>query len=768
MVELMALMNPALTRIVCTFDSAQQRPVFPIADSRSRLNDSTASMLSGLSNNYATEMRRISIENADLFGLPAPAPAPGYAPTHGYLYLVSKAPEGVPVFVASPRYAEVLNRGGTPTVTFADCQGGTYEGDIAIDTGGLTAGVRDSSIWPVLTRGKNNIFIVISPSLQNGRLLTEASFGNSRILAAIFAVAAQEQTALITRGSDVNGLIAAAVQDHLALSVSPGARAALGLPGARPMIAGTGFRPTPAEFHERWNPPDFAANSLVTYASARARLRNPGVSHPVRSSLGIRRPDLGFEPEMDRHDRIKHALRRHAAVTNDMALTADPPVDEVPPPLQLEVQADPKDLGIPVLPDAQSREVVAPGIALTTQQIVEGSAESALKHSRNDAATTRISEKKRIRLGVFDRPLFTTDRSRLRQLKRGIMKFFRMPHRDGQLVWPIFEAALRTHLDSWTSGKTLVDVVRSVEDSDDEWSDHFTRLFLKSQTVKKLGSRFGKAKAGQIVSTFPKQRVFEDAVWAKYVELRYAETMRPTTYIHNQPLTRMFSWYQRFWKRGANTATDYVAWDSSCDHVFAHFDSWLLRRAGVPVEYVNSYLDRKFNTRSYLGPMLPMQHSGDRWTYLFNTYRNAALTGAAFNCPEGTPAAFSGDDMILNGQWDFNDDFHPNQWLMEPKLERGERLEFCGFTFGDANPFVASAVLLHRGQIGLQSGRADASFWDSFDLAARYGSRNPLDGTLAAAVAISSEARRYFNLPPSKFPSPPAFDRPGLWRCRVA
>jgi hypothetical protein len=747
-IPLVILCNPGLKRVVCSFDSAQGRPPFPIADAITRSDISTVEWLSNISTNYATDQRRLSLENSDLFGLPMPLPAPGYGVTHGAVYVVSKAPPGVPYFAASPRFTETKNRGGQPAIAFTDAQGMSFDGDIAIDIGGLTDAMTDNIIWPVLGRGRNNIFLVVSPSLPAPRLLTEPSYGCSRILSAILAVSARSQTALITTAADPDRIIARAVHSHLARSLSPAATLQLGLAPPAPTVAGIG--PPRSAQHDAtllahssaWTAP------IHTVATARSIERPMPVPTPS-SNFGIQ-PVVRMERETHRHAQVRHLLRHDFPVTNDMDLNHLPPTDVIPPPIDPVVPPDPADLHFD-LPSAQSRELSVPSEATTSFQIIEGSSETVLKHSRKDVATVRASEMKRLRIGHQHDNLTGRDRVRLKQLCNGFKRFF--PGGGQAFNSALFDMALRETLRSWAGGKTVREIQRSMAESPVDWDPHFTRLFLKAQTVKKLGVARGPAKPGQIIATFPKSRLFQDAIWARYMEIHLERAKRPSVYIHNKPATVMRQWYAKYWNQGACTASDYTAWDSGCDHVFAHFDAWLLRRYGIPPQYVDGYMDRKFNLRCYLGPLLPMQFSGDRWTYLFNTMRNAALTGATFDVRDDTPAGFSGDDMILCGEYTFRKGFRARDWLMHPKIERGDHLDFCGFSFGWSTPFVSSQVLLHRATAALQAGRSDASYWDSFDLAARFADPDGPTSALASSLAISATARRLFRLPPSKFPN---------------
>jgi hypothetical protein len=286
---------------------------------------------------------------------------------------------------------------------------------------------------------------------------------------------------------------------------------------------------------------------------------------------------------------------------------------------------------------------------------------------------------------------------------------------------------------------------------DVDWDDHFTRLTSKSQWVKKLPARGGNAKAPQTVATFPKNRIFEDAMVATYIDPILESWRRPTTYLHNRPLAALREHGEKYWVGGDSSANDYTAWDSGCDEVFALFDCWLLEMAGVPDSFIAGYLHRKLNTRCYLGHLLPMQHSGDRFTWLFNTTRNAALTGASVGCDAATPCAFSGDDSIILGVHPPERSFRPRAWLMTPKPEVGPALEFCGFTFSRGAPVISPAVLHYRAQLSLRRGVNDPSSWRSLAQAVPFSTSSAaLDST--AALIDYAQHIFDFRIPDSDLP----------------
>jgi hypothetical protein len=367
-----------------------------------------------------------------------------------------------------------------------------------------------------------------------------------------------------------------------------------------------------------------------------------------------------------------------------------------------------------------------------------------------------MSERKRIRVGVSPTTLSQSDRERLRQLKRGFATFFDVPAWNGQ-GWDSAAAdrAVREAYAPWVSKRSKRGIRRAVDKNPIDAPLNFAHLFLKSQYVKKEGSRYAPAKAGQTISEFNLVRQFRDAPYALYLErmaLRYA---RPSTYLHCRASpTDMDRWYVRHWSPGLMTANDYTAWDSGCDHVFLAFDCWVMALSGIPEPYIAKYREEKLTAASYLGPHQVRQESGDRWTWLLNSLRNAALTGASLQCPPGTPAAFSGDDSVVLGSWPRGRAFNPSSWLMQPKLEVGHSLEFCGYTFGARHVALSATVVLHRSQYGLALGRSDPDYWRSIaDAICEAGVTEPDWSPFLAAARSNLVAASIKYL----FPSPLAF-----------
>jgi len=695
---------PGLTDIYLTFDVTQGRTAFPKSDALSREYLSTAEWLAPLSTHYATEQWRLSGDNAALFGLPVPATRPGVLPMRGNVCFTSNVAPDIPLLVVSPRFATSQNEGGQRCMTFRECQGFTIEGDVTIDLGGLSATATDNAWWTALTRARGNICLFMGP-LSQGPGINQPLYGRANIASALVAVTAQSACAVLDVTKDPLQIIARSVQAHIARSISPAAAARLGLPAASPVVGRSVDATSRYDWLER---PRDSLGDFWTARSQRA-LNGPRYTGPAafdRYSAKLINTEVADAP---------HMLRHFAAIPNDAVLHVPATDYKLPAHPKLTLAPDPA-LNFDHFVDAESREITAPNTNQTWQHVHDGP-NAVLSHKRSDKMTAKISEAKRIHVGVDHAQLSTAECQRLRQLKKGFAKFFNVADWNEQ-AWDgqLFEQSTREAYASWVSKRSKKGIARSVAKNPLDAPCNMAHLFLKSQTVQKPTTRFSPARAGQTVTELSLTRQFRDAPFAKYVENMALRFCYDSTYLHCRASPAdMNKWYERHWRQGIMTANDYTAWDSGCDRVFAAFDCWVLRLCGVPEEYIELYLFEKVNTFSHLGPHMCRQESGDRWTWLFNTLRNAALTGASLDMPAKTPAAFSGDDSVVLGEWRKPRGFASRMWAMVPKLEKGLRLLFCGYAFGGTSVALDDATVLHRAQNGLALGRNDPDFWRSVE-----------------------------------------------------
>jgi len=718
--------NPGLTDVVVTFDATQGRTAFPHADSLVRSDQSTAEWLSALSSHYATESWRLSNSNATLFGLPLPAsPRPGSL--NGILAVVSNVIQDIPLLVVSPRFATSQADSGQRCMTFRECQGFTIDGDVTLDLGGLSATSNDNSWWTALTRARGNIMLYLGPMTQ-GKGINEAFYGRSNIASALLAVVAQQQCSVLTANVDPMRLVARAVQAHMARSLSPAACLSVGLPRASPLVGAN----VSASIRQDWldSPRDSALGDYWTARSHRATLKG------YKSAPG---------PAFSRHSHapanlatdVRDSLKHFVSLPNDSVLHTQSTGYVMPDAPVLTLQPDPA-LFHSGMRDPDFREVVR-GTNSTMQHVHDGPHE-ILHHTRADRLTASISEQKRINVGVDWGHLSLGEARRLKQLKRGFGKFFNVSAWNEQSWSPnLFEHCSTEAYSPWVGKRTKAQIARSLAKNPLDSACNFAHLFLKSQFVKKEEARYADAKAGQTVSEFNLVRQFRDAPYAYYLEHMAMKYKKDGTYLHLRASpTDMNNWYKAHWRKGEMTANDYTAWDSGCDRVFLAFDCWLMEMSGLPGEYIALWRAERLTTHSYLGPHKVRQESGDRYTFIFNSLRNAAITGASLRCPPGTSAAFAGDDSVVLGTWLRANGFVPDAWAMTPKLEFGKNLLFCGYAFGGTNISLSPTVVMHRSQYGMALGRNDPDYWRSIADAVKEASVTAPDYSTELSSAVSN------------------------------
>jgi hypothetical protein len=756
-IPLLAAIHPGLERIICTFDSAQTKAVFPYANAMSRQVEPTVSWLSAKSTHYASVSRRLSVENATLFGLPPPRAAEGYAPTHGQIYTVTQPPDGIPFFVASPRYATVRNKGGTFCMEFELLQGMSFDGDIAIDCGGLTSSMTDSIMWTAITRTRGSIYLVLPKDVTNKDYLTEASYGTSMIISAILAVGSKENSPVISPRVDHDNLVARAVQAHLERALSRNASAGLGLAAPQPVVAGDGrynvipLGSTYAEIPVKTVLPDQVLSQnlhreLHNLRVKRERGRRPrGVRRKATAHGATEVHTYDYEPDSKRRAAFHDRLKPYFPVANDTVLTKSSDPMDVPPLPTINAAVDPTLYDFTTAA-AERREVYSSAARLYTRQIDPNGSGIGLSHSRRDTATESISFDRRIHPQLAKPDLTPLQRKQYDALRRGFLKF--IPLKQKRFNRYLFIECEREAIKSWAGGRTITELNRAMDNAQPDWHINHVDAFLKGQYVKKQPKWFKDAQPGQVILQGSPHGVFTDMVWASYIERSIFSIVPDHVYLHagRTPMDQI-AWYNKHWDRSKPiTACDYTAWDTGRGLPFLYFDLWIMNQLGVKQSYRDEYARRKLESKCFRGPLPVMQFSGDRYTWLFNTLSNVALTGASQNCDSSTPAAFSGDDMILNGDFDFTVDAHLN-WPMEPKLEKADYGEFCGMTFGRDDCHLSPKILLYRGMIALGRGERSADFWRSYIHAWRFvHATDEADDYAVAALGLYFTALNLFSL----------------------
>jgi len=663
--------NPSLRMIVLTGDPAQTQTSFPEQTALSRTlkpiggDLMSRPLLKENPPNYATVSWRLPQPVAELFGFHS---APGVR-LDGHVTVVSKPPPDIPLLVTSPRFAETKTHGGTPAYVIATSQGLEFDGDYCVDLGGMTDAITDASALVALTRGRRNVFLYWP---QETRAVANFSWSTTPILGSLVSLSSSQGAGVLVAGCDWTRMVPRAVYSHIVRT------AHCSIPGFRP----SGF---------------IGVNDGIP-----SLLGAPVTTEHVNRAVAFQHPQVG---------RIQRAQSRKAVLTApvDGLLHTVVPAPTVP--------ADPvhhhawEEFG-----DREARELRAPGIG-ATHQFPDHKHAGAQHHARQDRATERKSLDKRLKMATpaANRRNIYAGRSRYVQLKNGFLTQFPNFRRPREMEG-LFEQCVEECLDSWMTKRTLKDIQRALVNEPPDWDKEQTRVFLKTQVVRKRDTWGGPAKAGQIVTTFPVMKTFRDAVYALALERVLLADCPPHVmlYLRKTPAD-LAGWIERHMgDTTVFTENDYTAWDSSIDGPFVKFDLWLLRQIGVPEEYLATWAEERCSTTCFMGNLRLMQHSGDRYTFLLNTVRNLAITNAQYAGMAGRPQAYGGDDSLVAGRPDFAKDFRPSHWLMDPKTHVGPVGHLFGFEVRDGKVTYDWRYMRNRLSVGLVERATDYDFFVSF------------------------------------------------------
>jgi hypothetical protein len=341
--------------------------------------------------------------------------------------------------------------------------------------------------------------------------------------------------------------------------------------------------------------------------------------------------------------------------------------------------------------------------------------EEAQHHKGSDQTLYSWSMHERVR----PRYQPSIDNSRVRRRSRLLTTALRK-HLDVSRI-PDFDAddfseCVQESVSTWATGKTATALAGVFNKWDPGFTTAYLPTFLKGQWIKKLEARGLPPKKGQIVTDMHIGLTLQDAPYALYMEKTLRNALAPNVCLNSRlSASALQDWYSTYWDTSAGvTGNDVTGWDAGCEAEFLYgIDLYLMEICGFPQHYIDSYLDRRLNSFTHLGPFPIMQASGDRYTWLLNTYRNIAITTAYFSLPSGTVMAFSGDDAIICGNFKKNRTFISAHWTMKFKPFWGGTGPFCGWTFGLPHLYVSAASLAYRCRILLQRGVASADTWRS-------------------------------------------------------
>jgi len=704
--DLLIMTNPDLERVILTGDPSQAHTAFPREDAQTRALPTFGQAMTAAFPlaPYATVGHRTAPRIAELFGVTTTSVREG-----DFLF-TAHPPPTLPLLVVSPRFAETKTMGGAPAYVTGRSQGLDLQGDCCLDLGGMSNTMLDGPAVVGLTRCDGNVFLAFDHSS-----LPPASgiWGASTLLSILIGLSADSGCALVDITQDPDRLFARAFAEHVRASV-PSMRA------QAPPEALVGFAPD-------------GVPSLTT---------DPGAPDLVTRGLSFHYPTFG------------PLARDHSSPSEH--LPCPPPTGPTDPSLFLSDEE---------FPDSLSRQFSING--MLSHQHPPHKHPGARHHRRGDLATEQASLAKRTKRVSYEqnRASFTTrdTASRFASLKQGFTAVFPR-FRTARDMSARLDLCAERVLDSWVRKRTLREIQRSMTHETVDWDVATARVFLKSQVVRKSDKWFSGAGPGQTITEFPMQQTFRDAVYALMIEQTVLEECPEHVYLHLRRSTEDLQTWVSEHMAGAEqfTETDYTAWDSSIDAPFFRFDAWLMEQLGVPQWYIDLYLEEACRTKFFRGNMGLSQKSGNRYTFLFNSLRNLALTNHTYAGLTHVPQAYGGDDSLLLGHRRPASRFDPQRWPMSPRVVLSTQGHLFGHLVTPVGLTYDYPYMHHRLVTAIAERPRDRDFFFSFheQMAALPAPDDPAYATCYDMLVAHCHAARlaFPGLPPRHPTRPPIPD----------
>jgi hypothetical protein len=655
--DLLIYTNRDLETVILTGDPTQSHTSFPRDGAQTRAFPSfgTDVLNKVPAAPYATITHRLAPHVAATLGLQTTSQAEG-----DFLF-ASKAPPDVPILVTSERFAQTKTAGGAKAYCTPGSQGLNCLGDYCLDLAGMSNTMMEGAGVVGLTRGTRNVFLSVDPTAQP---LGELSWGTSTIISALVAVSAAYDSPIVDEVIDRDRLVARRFAEHVRQCV--------------PSL--------------RLTAPPLALIGALSDGLPSAQTA-PATTTTVTEGLQFFYPHFGPLPRVHDAEAPRAPLPQPTGPSDPILLFKD---EEFPDCFARELHYGTK----------------------VSRQLPPHRHPGALHHQRGDFATEQASLAKRIHTATPEQNQASFSRrstsSRFVHLKTGFTRVFPRFSQTRDMTARL-EDCFEHVFDSWVQKRTLAGIHRHLRAEAVDWDLHQTRLFLKAQVVRKTEKWMGKAAPGQIITEFSFVKTLRDAAYALLIERVVLEECPEHVYLHLRRSTAdLEAWctthladYARF------TETDYTAWDSSVDAPFFKFDAWIMERLGIPDDYIATYLDEAVSTRSFRGNLRLMQHSGNRYTFLFNCLRNLALSNHTYVLRKA-PQAYGGDDSLIAGHPTVSSSFDASSWLMRPKVQRTAQGHLFGHLVTDGQLTYDYEYMLNRLRVAITERPRDRDFFRSF------------------------------------------------------
>jgi hypothetical protein len=278
-------------------------------------------------------------------------------------------------------------------------------------------------------------------------------------------------------------------------------------------------------------------------------------------------------------------------------------------------------------------------------------------------------------------------------------------------------------------------------------------IFLKSQSVTKIGSLMGPAKAGQLIYSFCTWHLAHMGPAQHYMFACWRSSL-PNHILLLNGLTHddYAKWVEDNWDFATRCfASDFSAFDASQREWALALDVRFMRKCRLPENLIQEYLEWATKLETALGELGILIFSGFKFTWMFNSFNSMAYNALKYDIPAQansnspfpygnfvkdweptvsqpiqrpgsiTPMVFSGDDTGINYDVKVRSSFaRLGRGIELTCVEDFSRyLDFCGnhsvpgATF--ANPELMTARILYR----MATGSLDSCLLSYADLAGR-------------------------------------------------
>jgi len=257
--------------------------------------------------------------------------------------------------------------------------------------------------------------------------------------------------------------------------------------------------------------------------------------------------------------------------------------------------------------------------------------------------------------------------------------------------------------------KDAATLLNNLDRSDPDFAINYVKMFMKSQTASKLEKLHGPAKPGQTLACFPDANMLTFGPLARYIEEKVRINTPDNIFVNLRKSPKdLESFVKEQWKPRTSTCNDYQKYDQSQNEQFLSFEIQLMTFLNIPQELISLYSTIKMNTKYFGGILDIMRITGEKFTFLFNTYANIAHTELKYSTKHLNLAeVYGGDDMAINAKLNANEHWMSNSkyFSLKAKTEHTNYPTFCGWYLTCEGIARSPTLLFLKLQIALEESR---------------------------------------------------------------